>query len=632
MKSPRRLLVLAASFSFIGLQNGGAALGRDITGDGIIAENKAPLLKRSTQMEAGAPSSHAHSAHAAAKGAAHAAAAKPAPAAKSQSKSAVAKTPLSGKAEAAASGKPAAKAAPVAAKSETSANARSVKNADSSAKTSAAASAAHSPASGATPGGASAAKGGASMAPAASAKPAASAQPAAAAKPAASAAAGGKPGSPAATNAPVPQGASKPGAAQSSSASSAKAGAANGGAVQNGATSPSSSPSNAARSGSPTAPASPAGGANQPPGASSAMPQVAPPRAEMHATPGASAPKAAPARTEHETLMPDYDTEGGAPLPGSTPPPQAQRSQVKPAFKNAAAKDYPDGRGHNVHFPQGDLSFADEVATFQKGEPAAAGEYSNAKNLLGPPDYKGPGDASPCVLTLGCHGQVVLRFTDNVLVDVPGADLFVFEVGEDEEPTELSISEDGRKWIDIGKISGSTAAVDIKPFVMPGEVFHFVRLRDLGTHCEGDYPGADIDAVGAIGSAVKLSLKSSVLFDYKEISVKPGAKASLHDIAWEIKRYPRARIVVEGHTDDVGDDEYNQKLSEGRAKAVKEYLLQNEGLAGFKIETKGYGKTRPIAPNTTEAGREQNRRVEILVLPEHAAEQSAPLQSPAPAQ
>jgi outer membrane protein OmpA-like peptidoglycan-associated protein len=603
MKSPRRLLVLAASFSFIGLQHGGAALGRDITGDGIIAEHKAPLLKRSTQMEAGAPSSHAHSAQAAAKGAAHAAAAKPAPAAKSQSKSAVAKTPLSGKAEAAASGKPAAKAAPAATKSETSANAGSVKNTDSSAKTSAAASHAQSPAAGATPGGASTAKGGANAAPAASAKPAASA------------AAGGKPGSPAATNAP---GAARPGASQSSSASSARAGAANGGAVQNGASSPSSLS---------------AGGANQPPGASSAMPQVAPPRAEMHATAGASAPKAAPARTEHETLMPDYDTEGGAPLPGSTPPPQAQRSQVKPAFKNAAAKDYPDGRGRNVHFPQGDLSFADEVATFQKGEPAAAGEYSNAKNLLGPPDYKGPGDASPCVLTLGCHGQVVLRFTDNVLVDVPGADLFVFEVGEDEEPTELSISEDGRKWIDIGKISGSTAAVDIKPFVMPGEVFHFVRLRDLGTHCEGDYPGADIDAVGAIGSAVKLSLKSSVLFDYKETSIKPGAKASLHDIAWEIKRYPKARIVVEGHTDDVGDDDYNQKLSEGRAKAVKEYLLQNEGLAGFKIETKGYGKTRPIAPNTTEAGREQNRRVEILVLPEQAAEQSAPLQeSHAPAQ
>lgn len=366
--------------------------------------------------------------------------------------------------------------------------------------------------------------------------------------------------------------------------------------------------------------ASPAGAAAvvAPAKPNESTPPVAPQRGTAT---GAQAPAAAAAAREHSMdsaiLAPYVDTESGAPLPGHMQPaPASQQPHVIQPLRSAVPKDYPDGRGHTIHFPQGDLSFADEAVSFEKGNPPAGEAFSNPSNLLGPPDYKGPGDASPCVLTLGCRGNVIMRFTDNVLVDVPGPDLFVFEVGEDEEPTDMQISEDGRKWIDVGKISGSTAAVDIKPFVMPGEVFHFVRLRDLGTHCEGDYPGADIDAVGAIGSAVKLSIKSSVLFDYKESAVKPDAKASLNDIAFVIKRYPKARVVIEGHTDNVGDDEYNLKLSEERAKSVRDYLVKNEGLGAFKIETKGYGKTRPIAANTSDAGREKNRRVEILVLPE----------------
>ncbi len=289
--------------------------------------------------------------------------------------------------------------------------------------------------------------------------------------------------------------------------------------------------------------------------------------------------------------------------------PSETKTQMEP-------KDYPDSRGKSVHFPEGDLSFADEIVSFDKGSPSAAPPYSDPKNMLGPPDYKyGSQDSRPIVLTLGCGGVVVFRFTNNALVDVKGPDLYIFEVGEDEEACELSISEDGRKWIDIGKTSGATSAVDIGPHIMPGEIFHYVRLRDLRSHCDGDYPGADIDAVGAIGSALKLSMQSSVVFDYKDSTVKTGARNELHEIAQILKQQPNAKLIVEGHTDSVGGDEYNQKLSEARAEAVKEFLVSDEKLVNLKIETKGYGKTRPIAPNTTDEGREKNRRVEIIVLP-----------------
>lgn len=279
-------------------------------------------------------------------------------------------------------------------------------------------------------------------------------------------------------------------------------------------------------------------------------------------------------------------------------------------------KSYPDGRGGQVYFPQGDLSFADEVVKFEKGDPCAAPEYSDPKNALGPPDYKyGTGDSSPCCLTLGCGGMVILGFRNNALVDVKGPDLYVFEVGEDEEPMELSISEDGRKWIDIGKISGATAAVDIAPYVMPGEIFHYVRLRDLKSHCDPPYPGADIDAVGVIGSALQLSIKNSVLFDYREAKIKPGARTELHRIAVILKEHPTAKLVIEGHTDSVGGDDYNQKLSEERAESVKNELVSTEHVENAKIETKGYGRTRPVASNESEEGREKNRRVEIVVMP-----------------
>jgi hypothetical protein len=127
------------------------------------------------------------------------------------------------------------------------------------------------------------------------------------------------------------------------------------------------------------------------------------------------------------------------------------------------AKTYRDGHKGTVTFPLGDLSFADEVVSFQMGEPHAAPLYSDPKDALGPPDYDEKTDTK--YTTLGCGGVLTLRFTDNVLIDVKGPDLYVFEIGPDIEPTRLEISKDGEQWVDIGEISGGTAAVDIGPHV-----------------------------------------------------------------------------------------------------------------------------------------------------------------------
>ena len=197
-----------------------------------------------------------------------------------------------------------------------------------------------------------------------------------------------------------------------------------------------------------------------------------------------------------------------------------------------SGKSYPGGQGGMVFFPLGDLSFPDEIVSFQSGNPAASNEWDrDPKFTLGPPDYDKSKDVN--YTTLGCGGVLTLRFIDNALVDIDGPDLYVFEIGPDVEPTSLAISEDGTKWIEVGAISGGKASVDIHDFAQPGELFHFVRLTDLKSACRSSWPGADIDAVGAIGSVLQFSLSSSVLFDFNMFELKPEAREELVRIAGE---------------------------------------------------------------------------------------------------
>jgi outer membrane protein OmpA-like peptidoglycan-associated protein len=281
------------------------------------------------------------------------------------------------------------------------------------------------------------------------------------------------------------------------------------------------------------------------------------------------------------------------------------------------SRSYTDTRGKAIVFPLGDASFADEVVSFANGKPATRDvRVTDPAKTLGPPDYD-PKRAftPPTTLTLGCTGTLVVRFTDNVLHDVPGPDLYVFEVGPAIEPTQLAISPDGETWTDVGSISGGTATVDISKVVRPGDRFRYVRVTDLRRGCGGGYPGADLDAIGAIGSTLKLSFDASVLFDFNRSELRPEAQAQLAGAAARVATYANASVTVEGHTDNVGTDAVNAKLSLARAAAVRTFLLSRDELRGRAIAVEGFGASRPIASNATDVGRQQNRRVEILVTP-----------------
>jgi outer membrane protein OmpA-like peptidoglycan-associated protein len=105
---------------------------------------------------------------------------------------------------------------------------------------------------------------------------------------------------------------------------------------------------------------------------------------------------------------------------------------------------------------------------------------------------------------------------------------------------------------------------------------------------------------------------SDVLFDSGRYTLKPGTKEKLARLAGIVLGHPGLRLEVEGHTDSVGGDEYNMRLSENRASAVRDYLI-SQGINSDYVAARGFGKTLPVADNNTSAGRQANRRVEMII-------------------
>ncbi len=112
----------------------------------------------------------------------------------------------------------------------------------------------------------------------------------------------------------------------------------------------------------------------------------------------------------------------------------------------------------------------------------------------------------------------------------------------------------------------------------------------------------------------RLTLRAN--FDFDKATIRSADTAELQKAIGFVKKYPGYKTSIEGHTDNIGSEKYNQRLSERRAAAVKEYLLKHGVADGARMRSVGYGKSKPIADNSTEKGRFENRRVEILILSE----------------
>lgn len=207
-------------------------------------------------------------------------------------------------------------------------------------------------------------------------------------------------------------------------------------------------------------------------------------------------------------------------------------------------------RGKAVTFPLGRASFADSAASYRAGGPPPVRSQQIPTKALGVPDFATDPAGS---VSLGSGGSLVLQFRDNSLVDVDGPDLYIFEIGPDVEAMFVDISEDGQNWVSVGRVSGSTCSLDISPYVQKGQRFSWVRLTDDPKQGDrgGSSPGADVDAVGAIGSvAVSEQPPTQVQEQARFLAI---GELSIDALGWQAERMGsqedlrRAGLDVEGH-------------------------------------------------------------------------------------
>jgi outer membrane protein OmpA-like peptidoglycan-associated protein len=283
--------------------------------------------------------------------------------------------------------------------------------------------------------------------------------------------------------------------------------------------------------------------------------------------------------------------------------------------QKGTGKRYRIDRYESIYLPLGKISFADKLIEYKVGAPAPIQKYRDSIQCLHEPNYKNY--QTPNFISLGCGGSLTVEFTDNGFMNLPGDDLYLFEVGPSKEPAKVEISQNGNDWIYAGKIAGGKSSIDLSKAGIDDEtVFYFLRITDLKDLCKSKSAGADIDAIGAINSVIKLTINADVLFDVAKFDLKESAKQSLDSLKTSIEKIDKATILIQGHTDSDGDEVSNMTLSEKRCISVKERLREifgDESL--YEFEIKAYGETKPRFPNDSEENKQQNRRVEITVLP-----------------
>ena len=139
-------------------------------------------------------------------------------------------------------------------------------------------------------------------------------------------------------------------------------------------------------------------------------------------------------------------------------------------------------------------------------------------------------------------------------------------------------------------------------------------VPDSRDKCPDTPKGIRVDSDGCpIKIEQKISITLLIEFDFDKAVVKPIYHNDIEKVANFMKAYPDKNVELEGHTDSIGTDEYNKKLSIRRAESVKKYLVEKFGAPASRITTVGFGESKPVATNDTPEGRQKNRRVVALI-------------------
>ncbi len=151
----------------------------------------------------------------------------------------------------------------------------------------------------------------------------------------------------------------------------------------------------------------------------------------------------------------------------------------------------------------------------------------------------------------------------------------------------------------IGSVIGGTAGALIGKY-----------MDKQAEEMRKDLEGAKVERVG---EGILITFDSGLLFDVDSYSLKSATRQNLQELADLLQKYDETEVLVQGHTDSTGEEQYNLELSNNRAKSVQAYLVM-QGVSNSRLVTMGLGETEPVASNANASGRQQNRRVEIAIV------------------
>ncbi|PSR56705.1 hypothetical protein AHMF7605_26020 [Adhaeribacter arboris] len=164
----------------------------------------------------------------------------------------------------------------------------------------------------------------------------------------------------------------------------------------------------------------------------------------------------------------------------------------------------------------------------------------------------------------------------------------------------------------IGKLTGNTAAGAIIGAAVGGSTGAVIgrRMDKQAEELRRDMENAKIERVG---EGIKITFNSGILFATNSAELQPTSKTDIEKLAATLKKYGDTNVLIQGHTDNTGSDAINQPLSERRAQAVQDYIT-SLGVEPSRLTAEGYGSSQPVADNTTAAGKQANRRVEVAIF------------------
>ncbi|WP_026236501.1 OmpA family protein [Pontibacter roseus] len=164
----------------------------------------------------------------------------------------------------------------------------------------------------------------------------------------------------------------------------------------------------------------------------------------------------------------------------------------------------------------------------------------------------------------------------------------------------------------IGRVAGNTAAGAIIGAAVGGTAGALIgrRMDKQAEELRRDLENAKVERVG---EGIKITFDAGILFDVNSAELRSAAQTDIRQLAETLKKYEDTNVIIEGHTDNTGSRELNQRLSERRAESVASYTTA-QGVARNRITTQGFAFDHPVADNSTAAGRQANRRVEIAIF------------------